>query len=56
MKLKKYDKAINALENKVLYIDPTYINAMQNLAFIYREIGNNKKSLDYLERVKQINE
>ncbi len=56
MKLKKYDQAIHALENKVLHIDPTYVNAMQNLAFIYREIGNNKKSLDYLEKAKEVSE
>ncbi|MGB3479163.1 MAG: tetratricopeptide repeat protein [bacterium] len=56
MKLKKYEQAIHALENKVLHIDPAYVSAMQNLAFIYRELGDNQKSLDYLERVKQINE
>jgi len=56
MKLKKYEQAIHALENKVLHIDPTYVSAMQNLAFIYRELGDNQKSFDYLERVKQINE
>ena len=56
MKLKEYEQAIHALENKVLHIDPAYVSAMQNLAFIYRELGDNQKSFDYLERVKQINE
>ena len=56
MKLKEYEQAIHALENKVLHIDPAYVSAMQNLAFIYRELGNNEKSFDYLERVKHINE
>jgi len=56
MRLKKYEQAIHALENKVLHIDPAYVSAMQNLAFIYRELGDNQKSFDYLERVKQINE
>ncbi len=56
MKLKKYKKAIEAFENKVLNIEPTHLHSMQNLAFIYREIGNNQKSFEYLKQVEQISE
>ena len=56
MKLKKYKKAIEAFEDKVLSIDPLHIHSMQNLAFLYREIGNNQKSFEYLQQVEQINE
>lgn len=56
MKLKKYRKAIKAFEDKVLSIDPAHIHSMQNLAFLYREIGDNQKSFEYLKQVDQINE
>ena len=56
MKLKKYREAIEAFENKVLNIDPSHVHSMQNLAFIYREIGENQKSFKYLQQVEQINE
>lgn len=55
MKLKEYNKAINAFEDKVLSIDPSHIHSMQNLAFLYREIGDNQKSLEYLQQVEKIN-
>lgn len=56
MKLKRYKEAIDAFEKKVLNIDPEHIHSMQNLAFLYREIGNHQKSFKYLQKVKQINE
>ncbi|MGB3340309.1 MAG: tetratricopeptide repeat protein [bacterium] len=56
MKLKNYKKAIDAFENKILNIDPSHVHSMQNLAFIYREIGNNQKSFEYLQQVEKLNE
>jgi tetratricopeptide (TPR) repeat protein len=56
MKLKKYREAISAFEDGVLSIDPCHVNSMQNLAYIYREIGDHKKSLKYLQRVEELNE
>ena len=56
MKLKKYKKAIEAFENKVLAIDPLHVHSMQNLAYIYREIGDNKRSFQYLQQLEKLNE
>ncbi len=50
--LKNYQKAIDIYEGKILLLDPNNIDAMTNLAFIYRELGNNKKSLEYLMKVE----
>jgi len=52
--LKDYRKAISIYEEEVLRIDPKSIDAMNNLAFCYREIGNNKKALEYLIKVEQL--
>jgi tetratricopeptide (TPR) repeat protein len=54
--LKQYEKAINAYENNVLVLDPENINAMTNLAYVYSEIGNTDKSLEYLTRARELQE
>ncbi len=52
--LKKFKEAIDIYEGKVLVIDPKNIDAMTNLAYCYREIGNNKKALEYLMKADQL--
>jgi len=52
--LKDYKKAADVYENKVLQLDPEYIDAMTNLAFIYSELGDKEKSLEYIRRVNEL--
>ncbi len=52
--LKKYQKAIEIYENEVLRLDPKNIETMTNLAFCYRELGNTKKSLEYLMKAESL--
>ena len=52
--LKDYRKAIDLLEGKVLVFNPKFIDAMRNLAFCYREIGNTKKALEYLQKIEKL--
>ncbi|UCC11615.1 MAG: tetratricopeptide repeat protein [candidate division WOR-3 bacterium] len=52
--LKKYQKAIEIYENEVLRMDPKNIETMTNLAFCYRELGNTKKSLEYLMKAESL--
>lgn len=52
--LKDYQKAIDIYEGKVLDIDPKNIDAMTNLAYCYRETGNNKKALEYLMKAEKL--
>lgn len=52
--LKDYRKAIDLLEREVLVRNPKFIDAMRNLAFCYREIGNTKKALEYLQKVEKL--
>lgn len=54
--LKEYEKAIDVYENRVLELDPDNIDAMNNLAYVYSEIGNTEKSLEYLMRVRELQE
>lgn len=54
MQLERYEEAIDAYENKVLVLDPEHHDAMTNLAFVYSEIGNLKRSMEYLEKVEDI--
>ncbi|MBA7515754.1 hypothetical protein ES705_07797 [subsurface metagenome] len=52
--LKEYKKAAGIYEDKVLVSDPKNIDAMTNLAYIYREMGNNKKSFEYLMKAEKL--
>jgi superkiller protein 3 len=54
MQLKDYKKAIDVLEGKVLVLNPKFVDALNNLAFCYREIGNTKKALEYLQKAEKI--
>ncbi len=51
--MKQYSKAINAYENKVLVFDPENVDVMNNLAYVYREMGDNEKALYWLIRAEE---
>jgi tetratricopeptide (TPR) repeat protein len=51
---KQYQKAVDVYENKVLNYDPDNIEAMTNLAYVYREMGNNKKALEWLTKAEKL--
>jgi len=51
---KDYQKAIDVYENKVLVIEPENVDAMTNLAYVYREMGNNKKALEWLTKAEKL--
>ena len=50
MQLKDYKKAISVYEDKVLKYDPKNLDAMTNLAICYRELGDTKKAMEYLQK------
>ncbi len=52
--LKDYPKALDIYETKVLTLDPKNIDAMTNLAYVYREMGNTKKSVEWLLKAEQL--
>jgi tetratricopeptide (TPR) repeat protein len=51
---KEYQKAADIYENKVLALDPENLDAMTNLAYVYREMGNNKKALEWLTKAEKL--
>jgi tetratricopeptide (TPR) repeat protein len=51
---KEYQKAVDIYENKVLALDPENLDAMTNLAYVYREMGNNKKALEWLTKAEKL--
>jgi len=51
---KEYQKAVDIYENKVLSLEPRNIDAMTNLAYVYREMGNNKKALEWLTKAEKL--
>jgi tetratricopeptide (TPR) repeat protein len=51
---KEYQKAADIYENKVLILDPENLDAMTNLAYVYREMGNNKKALEWLTKAEKL--
>lgn len=52
---KEYKKAIDILEGKIVSVlDPKNIGAMEYLVHAYRELGNSKKALEYLMKLKKL--
>ncbi len=51
---KNYKKAIEIYEEKALPLEPKNIDLLTNLAFAYREIGNTKKAMEYLQKADKI--
>jgi tetratricopeptide (TPR) repeat protein len=51
---KEYQKAVDIYENKVLSLEPRNVDAMTNLAYVYREMGNNKKALEWLTKAEKL--
>jgi tetratricopeptide (TPR) repeat protein len=49
---KQYRKAVDAYENQILQLDPDNVDVMNNLAYVYREMGNNEKALQWLIRAE----
>lgn len=50
----QYDNAIDVYENKLLQLDPENVDVMNNLAYVYREKGDNEKALYWLIRAEDI--
>ena len=53
---KQYVKAVDAYENRILPLDPDNVDVMNNLAYVYREMGNNEKALYWLIRAEEVGE
>jgi len=51
---KEYQKAVDIYENRVLALEPENVDAMTNLAYVYREMGNNKKALEWLTKAEKL--
>ncbi len=51
---KQYLKAVDAYEKKFLNIDPESIDVMNNLAYVYREMGDNEKALHWLIKAEEL--
>jgi tetratricopeptide (TPR) repeat protein len=54
MQKKEYQRAVDIYENKVLALEPKNIDAMTNLAYVYREMGNTKKALEWLTKAEKL--
>jgi len=52
--VKNYKKAIEIYEDKALKYSPDNIDVLTNIAFAYRELGDNKKAIEYLMKIDQI--
>ncbi len=51
---KQYQKAVDVYENRFLKIDPENVDVMNNLAYVYREMGENEKALRWLIRAGEM--
>ena len=49
----QYGKAIDAYENRILPLDPDNVDVMNNLAYVYREMGDSEKALYWLIRAEE---
>lgn len=54
MQLKDYRKAASVYEDEVLKYDPKNLDAYTNLAICYREMGDTKKAMEYLQKKEKI--
>lgn len=54
--VKQYGKAVDAYENRILPLDPDNVDVMNNLAYVYREMGENEKALYWLIRAEEVKE
>jgi Flp pilus assembly protein TadD len=54
MQLKDYRKAASVYEDEVLKLDPKNLDAYTNLAICYREMGDTKKAMEYLQKKEKI--
>ncbi|MGD9380506.1 MAG: tetratricopeptide repeat protein [candidate division WOR-3 bacterium] len=54
--VKQYGKAVDAYEKRILPLDPDNVDVMNNLAYVYRELGNNEKALYWLIRAEEVKE
>lgn len=50
----QYEKAIDIYEGRILKIDPDNVDVMNNLAYVYREMGNSDKALYWLLRIEEM--
>jgi len=53
---KQYIKAVDAYENKILQLDPDNVDVMNNLAYVYREMGDSEKALYWLIQAEELKE
>jgi tetratricopeptide (TPR) repeat protein len=51
---KEYENAIDVYENILLKLDPENVDVMNNLAYVYREKGDNEKALYWLIRADEM--
>jgi len=51
---KNYKKAIEIYEERALPLEPENIDLLTDLAFAYREIGNTKKAMEYLQKADKL--
>jgi tetratricopeptide (TPR) repeat protein len=51
---KQYGNAIDAYENRILLLDPDNVDVMNNLAYVYKEMGENEKALYWLIRADEV--
>ncbi|MCX7994317.1 MAG: tetratricopeptide repeat protein [candidate division WOR-3 bacterium] len=51
---KNFKKAIEIYEEKALPLEPENVDVLTNLAYVYREIGDTKKSFEYLQRADKV--
>lgn len=50
----EYKEAIDVFENQVLRLDPENIEALTNLVYVYGEIGNHDKAIEYTLQLNQL--
>jgi tetratricopeptide (TPR) repeat protein len=54
LQLKKYQKAIEVYEEKVLNLNPKFVEGWTNLASAYQAIGNSKKAYECLMKAEEV--